>query len=268
MNPVGAYGFRVDPAVFGRRYLHPAAPGWPELTVHLGVPAPPASDGWREAFACDDWAVRVHRGGDATWRSGAAPAGADARVHPLLSLVACAATLERGGDCLHAGAVLTPDGVVAVLAAPGGGKTSTMAWLATEAGLDVFADDQLNLRDGLAHAGPSCLDLRPDAAERLGLARRGRPVRAGSRIRLELGSPARLRAPVVATAVLEWGPELLISSVPPRDRLGILCTHRTVPMVAGDLGVPLGLAALPMLRLRRPPTLDHLPRIARALLGG
>ncbi|MCA2214303.1 hypothetical protein [Jidongwangia harbinensis] len=267
-DPVGAYGFRVDPDVFGRRYLHAAAPDWPELTVQLGVPSPPEQDGWREAFAADDWTVRVRRGGGAAWWSGAAALSTDARVHPLLSLVACAATLERGGDCLHAGAVLTPDGVVAVLAARGGGKTSTMAWLAFEAGLDVFTDDQLTLRDGLAHAGPGCLDLRPDAAERLGLRSQGREVRSGERIRLEVKPPACLRAPVIGTAVLEWGPDLRISSVPPQERLALLCTHRTVPMVDGDLGVPLRLAALPMLRVRRPPTFDNLPRIARALLDG
>jgi hypothetical protein len=265
-GPVGAYGFRVDADVFGRRYLHPAAPGWPDLQVRLGGSRPSAEDGWREAFAEDGWEVRVRRGGDAVWWSGPGSPGADARVHPLLSLVACAATLERGGDCLHGGAAVTPDGVVLVLASPGGGKTSTMAWLALAAGLDVFTDDQLNVRDGMAHAGPGCLDLRPDAARRLGVDHLATPVRGGERMRLELKPPARLCAPVVRTAVLEWGPELRISTVPPRERLGVLCTHRTAQRVAGDLRVPLDLAALPMLRLVRPRTFDSLPAVARALV--
>jgi hypothetical protein len=157
---------------------------------------------------------------------------------------------------------------VLVLASPGGGKTSTMAWLALEAGLEVFADDQVNVRDGMAHAGPSCLDLRPDAAHRLGAAGLATPVRAGDRLRLELKPPTRLCAPPVRVAVLEWGSELEISTVPPRQRLGLLCPHRTAQLAPGDPRVPLDLAALPMLRLRRPRTFDCLPAVARALIDG
>jgi hypothetical protein len=263
MSDCGAYGFRLDPELFGRRYLHAAPPGWPALEVRVGA----APRGWREPFAGDGWAVRVRPDGAAVWWNGDAAHTPDTRVHPMLSLVACAATLERGGDCLHAGAVHTPDGVIAVLAPTGGGKTSTMAYLAFEAGLGVFTDDHLNLRDGLAHAGPGCLDLRPDAADRLDLRHRGEPVRAGGRVRLALTPPALLSAPVVRTVVLEWGDAERVDPVPPRERLSLLCAARTAPLVAGGLGVPLALAALPMRRVVRRRTFDRLPWTAQAVLA-
>ncbi|HYN96792.1 MAG TPA: hypothetical protein VES42_23370 [Pilimelia sp.] len=262
----GAYGFRVDPAVFGRRYLNEPGEHWPELAVSLGTdPGAPPRAGWRVAFDGDGWTVQVAAGGHAVRWAGPALPGADARVHPLLSLVACAATLEQGGDCLHAGAVLTPAGVVAVLAPAGGGKTSTMAWLAMKAGLAVFTDDHLNLRHGLAHAGPRCLDLRPDAADALGLT--GVAVRGAERHRLQLDPLDTLAAPVVRVVVLEWGSGVRAEVVRPRDRLGVLATHRTAQPVAGNLSLILGLAALPMVRLRRPRSFGCMAEVADAILA-
>jgi len=263
---VGAYGFRLDPRLFGRRYLHDAAPSWPSLSVTLGTTLP--DDGWQETFSGEGWAVHLQPGKDAARWTGPQPPDRDGLIHPLLALVVCAVTLERGGDCLHAGAVLTPDGVVAVLAPAGGGKTTTMAWLALRAGLPVFTDDHLNVRDGMAHAGPRCLDLRPDAAAHLDLAGRSRQVRGDGRHRFELTAPTKLRAPVVRTVLLEWGSRLLARAVPPRERLGIVATHRTAQPVDGNLSVPLALAALPMMRLTRPQTFDGMPEVTRALLAG
>lgn len=277
-RPVGAYGYRLDPAVFGDRYLHEPAADWPSLEVDLtpaGTGSRPPPSGWRDAFAGSGWAVRVSPGGRAV--SWAGPWGLrdpDALVHPLLSVVACAATLERGGDCYHAGAVLTGDGVVAVLAGSGGGKTSTLAWLSVRYGSDVFTDDHLNLRDGVAHAGPRCLDLRPGAVASLGLAEQGQLVRQSDRRRIELRPPAALRAPVVRVVVLEWAPAgdagagVQVLRIPPRDRLAILATHRTAQMAAGDLTVPLALAALPMVRLVRPRTFDCMAEVAAVVLDG
>jgi hypothetical protein len=263
----GAYGFRVDPVIFGRRYLNEAAEHWPYLEVTLGAdPDASAADGWRTAFDGDGWAVHVAAGGHAVRWAGLAPPQPDALVHPLLSLVACAATLEQGGDCLHAGAVLTPAGVVAVLAPAGGGKTSTMAWLAAKCGLAVFTDDHLNVRHGTAHAGPRCLDLRPDAAIALGLT--GRPVRETERRRLELDPLDTLEAPVVRTVVLEWGVSVRADVVPPRERLGILATHRTAQPVPVNPTVVLGLAGAPMLRVRRPRSFNRMAEVADAILAG
>ncbi|GIJ52284.1 hypothetical protein Val02_91700 [Virgisporangium aliadipatigenens] len=263
---VGAYGFRLDPAVFGRRYLHEAGTDWPALTVRIGAPGRGAH-GWREAFSGEGWAVHTRPGSDEVSWSGEGQPDRDGLIHPLLALAVCAVTLERGGDCLHGGAVLTHDGVVAVLAPAGGGKTSTMAWLALRAGLEVFTDDHLNVRDGLAHAGPRCLDLRADAAQRLDLERGSRIVRGDERRRFELPPVRRASAPVVRTVVLAWGPRVRVEPVPPRERLGIVATHRTAQPVDGNLAVPLALAALPMVRLERPKTFDCMDEVAEAVLN-
>jgi hypothetical protein len=265
-SPVGAYGFRLDPNLFGHRYLHGASTDWPDLDVRVGTRPPDQAD-WREAFSGDGWTVHIERGAAAVSWTGAEPPDPDRLVHPLLALAVCAATLERGGDCLHAGAVLTDDGVVAVLAPSGGGKTSTMAWLALSARLDIFTDDHLNIRDGVAHAGPRCMDLRPDAARHLDLVRHADRVRAG-RHRYQLPVPRRLSAPVVRTVILDWGPDVAVETVPPRERLGHIATHRTAQPVDGNLAVPLALAALPMTRLTRPQTFRCMPEVERALLAG
>lgn len=267
---VGAFGFAVDADVFGSRYLYEPAAHWPRLDIEMGpTPLPPAAGDWRQVFDGPGWEVQVRAGGDAVrWGSDAFPPSADFRVHPLLSLAVCAATLERGGDCLHAGAVSTPDGVVVVLAPSGGGKTSTMAWLALEAGLDVLTDDHLNLRNGVAYAGPRCMDLRPDAADALGLRQQSRLVRQSQRCRFELGAPRAREGRVIRTIVLAWGDEVRLTPVRPRDRLAVLATHRTAQMLPGDLAVPLALAGLPMQRLERPKTFDCMPEVERALLAG
>lgn len=267
VSAVGAYGFRLDPGLFGDRYLHPAPRHWPALSVSVGT-VRPRRPGWREAFSGDGWAVHVQPGGEAVSWTGPDRPDRDSLVHPLLALAACAVALERGGDCLHAGAVLTPDGVIAVLAASGGGKTSTMAWLALREGLDIFTDDHLNIRDGVVHAGPRCLDLRPDAAVHLGLTDLSRQVRGDGRHRFQLSTPHVLDAPVIRTVVLEWGSEVRATAVPPRERLGIIATHRTAQPVDGNLAVPLALAALPMTRLTRPQTFDCMPAVVRELLAG
>jgi hypothetical protein len=59
-----------------------------------------------------------------------------------------------------------------------------------------------------------------------------------------------------------------VLAVPPRDRLAILATHRTAQMVAGDLTVPLALAALPMVRLLRPATFECMDQVTRVVLDG
>jgi hypothetical protein len=267
-RPVGAYGYRLDPRVFEDRYLNDAADHWPPLAVSVGTTRP-AQPGWQEIFSGDDWVVDVQDAGEGvTWTGPTDYADPDGLIHPLLALAACAATLRRGGDTLHAGAVLADDGVVAVLAPSGGGKTSTMAWLALRDGFGIFTDDHLNVRDGLAHAGPRCLDLRPDAAASLALTDRSRQVRADGRYRFTLPAPRVLQAPVVRTVVLEWGERVQAIPVPPRDRLGLVATHRTAQPVDGNLAVPLALAALPMIRLVRPKTFDCMPEVTRLLLGG
>jgi hypothetical protein len=80
----------------------------------------------------------------------------------LLDTVLYCVSLIRGFEALHASAVSVDDGVVAVVAAPGGGKSTLAAELVSR-GHSLFADDVLALdrADGevLAHAGPPLMTL-------------------------------------------------------------------------------------------------------------
>jgi len=80
----------------------------------------------------------------------------------LLDTVLHCVSLIRGFEALHASAVSTPEGVVAFVAPPGGGK-STLAAELMRRGHSLFSDDVLVLSrtDGeiLAHAGPPLMTL-------------------------------------------------------------------------------------------------------------
>lgn len=261
----GAYGYRVDCQQFDPTDLHPAPPHWPALRTAFAGPAP---TGWPAVIGGEDWAVHVEPGGGAVhWVGSGHWDDPDGRLHPLLSLLCLAATLARRGDSLHASGVLTADGVVGVLAPTGGGKTTTVAWLALHAGVQAFTDDNLTVRDGEAHAGPRSLDLRPAAASALGVEADARLVRRSERRRLRLPRPDRVTAPVVRLAILQWGDRVSVRSIPVRERMGVLATQRTAQPFPGGLSVPLDLAALPMVLVTRPKSFHCMPEVAEAVLG-
>jgi hypothetical protein len=265
--PCGAYGYRVDPRQFDPADLHPAPSHWPSLRTAFTGPVPA---GWPMVIDGPGWAVHVEPGGSAVHYVGSAHGAwddPDTRLHPLLSLLCLAATLARRGDSLHASGVLTTDGVVGVLAPTGGGKTTTVAWLALHAGVQAFTDDNLTVRDGEAHAGPRSLDLRPAAATGLGVEHRAREVRQSQRRRLRLPPPDRVTAPVVRLVFLEWGEKVSVRSVPVRERMAALATQRTAQPYPGGLTVPLDLAAVPMVVVTRPRTFAGMPDVAAAVLG-
>jgi hypothetical protein len=65
----------------------------------------------------------------------------------VLDSVLFTVALLRGYEALHAGAIVTPDGVIAVTAATGGGKSTLLAELLGR-GLALMADDVLVLKSG------------------------------------------------------------------------------------------------------------------------
>ena len=73
-------------------------------------------------------------------------------------------SLIRGFEALHASAICTPQGLVAFVAAPGGGKSALAAELVRR-GRSLFADDVLALSQSegkiLAHPGPPLMTLPP-----------------------------------------------------------------------------------------------------------
>ena len=118
--------------------------------------------------------------------------------------------LAHGHQGLHAGAVATPAGVVAVSAGQGGGKSTLLAELLRR-GLPLFTDDLLMLTpvgDGEveAHPGPALMNLPPQLAD-------GRSASAVGQVLADIGDeawvaverPALEPAPVAAVVLLERG---------------------------------------------------------------
>jgi hypothetical protein len=190
------------------------------------------------------------------------PAGMplDDLIHPSLGAAAWLAARRSGQEVMHAGACLASAGGAYILIGGNGAGKSTMLALLHRRGRQILADDMVVFRADEACAGPRCLDLRPDAAERLGL---GSPVRGESKRRVSL-PPIRAQAPVLGFIHLDWAPRLELAPLPPSERMRRLLAHadpapRRRPQ---DL---LRLAALPHHRLARPRGWDTAEHAAELL---
>lgn len=172
-------------------------------------------------------------------------------VHPCLWPAAAVFARWRGKETLHAGAFLDrQERAWVVMGASSGGKSSLLARLALD-GHDVLADDMVVLDGRQGFTGPRCVDLKPDAAARLGVESATLTVRSTQRRRLALG-PADAVFPVSGFIYLAWGTETATSSVPPAQHLGWLVQHRRVAVLGLDPHEALDLAGLPALLLVRP----------------
>lgn len=81
----------------------------------------------------------------------------------VLDSVLFTVALLQGYEALHAGAVATPDGVIAITAAAGGGKSTLLAEL-LQRGLELMADDVLvlgsrGMEAPLAHPAPPLMTV-------------------------------------------------------------------------------------------------------------
>jgi hypothetical protein len=169
-------------------------------------------------------------------------------VHPLLGRVAALMAVANGADGMHAGAVAGVAGAWAVIGPKGAGKSTLLAALA-DGGSPVVSDDVLVFKDGMAMAGPRCIDLRPDIRHP-GLSVAVRPGDPRNRISLP---PIAAEHPLAGLIHLEWSSaETTLEPVDAGEAIKRLLALR------GDKGYPrdprtlLDLAALPTLLLRRP----------------
>jgi hypothetical protein len=268
----GAYGLRIEGLDEAGRWMQRVSCDAPVLTVaciqRAAAPVPShvdadSADIHLQALA--DARMRIERrSGRVTYLFPRTPAQADL-LHPYLLPAAALAHAWCGREALHAGAFCTTAGAVIVLGDKEGGKSSTLAWIARELELPVQADDLVVLQGGAVLAGPRCIDLRTPTATRYGALWSGDPVRLGSRLRLSLPQ-AVAAAPVIGCTVLGWGQRLRLAPVPPAGRLRLLAPQRFVGGLDADPVAILDLAALPMLHLQRPPSLDGLPATAEALV--
>jgi hypothetical protein len=265
----GCYGFRLSGLGDAQSLLVEASPTWPALELRHARPrgAAPTLD----EVGPDDaqlmlqrgWVELDRRAGLVTFRLPAAPPGRDL-VHPYLAPAAAVAARWMGRDSFHAGAVVVGGGAWAILGDKENGKSTTLAWLALQ-GLPVLTDDLLVVDDGVALAGPRCLDLRSETAARLGVGEPLGVVGERERWRLPLGAvPARV--PLLGFVTLTWGHKLALERLRGRERLLALLPGRTVrlaPTIPADM---LELSSLPVWRLRRPRRWDALPATVRLLL--
>jgi hypothetical protein len=187
-----------------------------------------------------------------------------ALVHPYLAPVALVTSWWLGRTGFHGGAIVADGGVWAVLGEKTAGKSTLLASLAL-AGIDVMSDDVLIFDGGSALAGPRSIDLRADAAQRLGVGEPLGEVGARERWRLSLGAvPASL--PMRGWLTLGWGDAVTVAPVRGHERLAALLPHQGVRIGSPDPSDLLELAALPHWQVIRPRAWDALAALNDRLL--
>jgi hypothetical protein len=190
------------------------------------------------------------------------PVRPDELVHPYLAPAAAVIARWTGRESMHAGAFAEDGRALGVVGAREAGKSSTMAWLA-EAGVDVLCDDMLIVDGDRPLTGPRSIDLRGDAARRLGA---GEAIgltgaRERWRLRLEHAAPAVLRGWVF----LAWGDRVEARRLGGRERLARLAEQRALRLPPARPEGLLELTSLPAWELSRPRDWGSLPQAADRL---
>jgi serine kinase of HPr protein (carbohydrate metabolism regulator) len=182
------------------------------------------------------------------------PVSAAAIVHPAGTLPLSVLAHWRGDVTLHGGAFVRAGGAWGVCGGQNAGKSTTLALLAAR-GIPIVADDLLVIQRGEALAGPRCVDLRGDAADRFPAARSLGMV--GARVRYRLPTTAApARTPLRGIIVLEWSADGVTELTPLdlEERLALLHEHQYSGLFSRPPGRGIiELLDLPMLRFRRPP---------------
>jgi hypothetical protein len=265
----GCYGFALQGVLGADALLVDAPSDWPGLEL---VREP--DDGHRpeeDSIGPSRAVLPLQRGwveierspGRATFRLEEPPPDGDL-VHPYLAPAAAVAARWAGRESFHAGAVISDGGAWALLGDKENGKSTTLAWLALH-GHSVLVDDLLVLDGASALAGPRCIDLREEAAERLGAGEALGMVGLRERWRVTLGSvPAAV--PLRGWFTLGWGDELTLERLQGPERMLALLPYRAVALEPGAPEDLIALASLPVWRLRRPRHWDWLEPAAARLL--
>ncbi len=250
--------------------MHPVPDSSPSLQVEKHREVTSAASSRVDASAAD---MRLLGGGRLRMQRGDGRARFSFRevprdevlLHPYLAPAAALAHMWTGNEALHGGAFATSQGAVAVLADKKGGKSTTLALLASAHGVPVLSDDLVIVREGAVLSGPRCIDLRARGSDHDLNLDTTRTVRNPARLRVPLpGVPAS--TPLIATVVLRWGGRMKLDAPIPADRLRELLPHRMYRhRLAGDPMTILRLAALPMVILTRPRGNSGLRHAASAL---
>ncbi|MBV9801887.1 MAG: hypothetical protein JO130_01790 [Solirubrobacterales bacterium] len=185
-------------------------------------------------------------------------------VHPYIAATAAIAARWDGRQSFHAGGFVVAGAAWGVLGEREVGKSTLLASLA-QLGVPVLCDDVLVVKEGMALAGPRCIDLREPAARTLGWGHEIGLVGTRERWRITLPRvPAEV--PLAGWVTLAWGEAIGFAQVKPSERFPRLLDNLTVILEPPDPPAVLALATLPMLTLARPRRLDTLPATAEALV--
>lgn len=169
-------------------------------------------------------------------------------LHPYLAPAAALFWQWAGREAIHAGVFEVGGGAILMLGDKEAGKSTTLAWLATQGGTPVLSDDLAVLDGREVLVGPRSIDLRvegslPGVSEHL--------VRSGERHRVRLpAAPPAL--PLAGLVVLDWAPEPELAPVGFTKRMELIARQRTFPTVAANPTALLELASVPMVRAARP----------------
>jgi hypothetical protein len=265
---IGAYGLRLENVERARPLLVSAQSSWPRLTIRRRVGTGKAEGEWLNERAA---LLKLQKGEIALDREhGTATfvlphrVGTAELVHPLLAPAAAVMAYWLDRESFHASGFVASDGIWGVVGDRGSGKSTTVARLALD-GVGIACDDLLVVEGLSALAGPRSVDLRREAAERLGTGEPLGVVGARERWRLRVGAvPSSL--PLKGWIFLEWGDRVEALQVAPHERLMRLHANRGVNLPPRSPAVLLELAALPSWELRRPRVWESLPSAVDCLL--
>ncbi len=267
--PLGAYGIRLS-----------GLDGATELLVDVGPEAPAyaitSQVGLTEAEAehVDDASalLRLRSGGDIRVSRGERqvrfrvphPVRPDELVHPYLAPAAAVIARWMGRESMHAGAFTAGGVALGIVGTREAGKSSTLAYLAAQ-GVDVLCDDMLIVDGDRPVPGPRSIDLRADAAERLGAGESIGMTGARERWRLRLG-PTDGAAVLRGGVFLAWGERVEARQLPGPERLARLAAERGLRLPPARPEALLELTSLPAWELSRPRDWASLPQAADLLL--
>src|SRR3954447_11359018 len=169
----GAYGLRLSGVEGAENALVPADLSWPSFDLQVRVAdSSPGSEHLDQTRA----RIRLRTGGwiEIDRLRGRAlftvpeALSAEELVHPFLAPVAAVAAHWNRRESLHGGAFAVDGRAWGLIGDRMGGKSSLLAALA-ERRICVVSDDVLVIDGSDVFAGPRTVDLRADAAQRLGI---------------------------------------------------------------------------------------------------
>jgi hypothetical protein len=264
----GAYGLRIEGLGDEETLRVEGGHDWPPVHVRHapGERSDAATElGDRQAvFQLLDCELRLDRERREATYICVRPLSVEEIVHPYLAPVANVFARWDGRESLHGGAFAAGGGAWALLGDKEAGKSTTLAWLASN-GAEVMADDIVVLDSGNVMTGPRCLDVRDDVSKHLEAGSPASIPREGGRNRVKL-PPLIGELPLRGFVYLEWGERTEVERITPAQRIERLQPQRQAARLHNDPLVQLDLAALPALVLRRRRGLEGLDEGAAALL--